>query len=81
MENVTQEVYLKVFFDWMDRFRKLSDAEFGQLIRAAILYKRDGSVSDLDGRVELLFDVIKPDMDRDTARSREATARRRAAGQ
>jgi len=81
MENVTQEVYLKVFFDWTERFQRLSNEEFGQLIRAAIAYKQTGDVSDMEGRVALLFDVIRPDLDRDTARSKEASARHRMAGQ
>ena len=60
--------YLKVFVDWLERYQKLSDAEFGRLMRAAIAYRADGGHGDLSGREELLLDGIKLDIDRDRAK-------------
>lgn len=57
--------YLKLFVDCLDKYRKLNDAEFGRLIRAALTYKRDGVEMELNGREELLWDGIKLDIDRD----------------
>ena len=80
-----QTGYLKVFFDWQERFQKLSDAELGRLLRAAISYKRDGLVPQLTGREELLFDGLKLEIDRDIeaydamCRSRQSAGRAGAA--
>ena len=57
--------YLKVFVDWGERYQKLSDAEFGRLMRAAIAYKGGNPVPELTGREELMWDGIKLDIDRD----------------
>ena len=57
--------YLKVFLDWQERFRKLSDAELGRLIRAALTYMREGVEPQLTGREELVFDGVRPKIDRD----------------
>lgn len=57
--------YLKVFVDWRERYQKLSDAEFGRLMRAAIAYKGGNPVPELTGREELMWDGIKLDIDRD----------------
>ena len=60
--------YLKVFVDWRERYQKLSDAEFGRLVRAAIAYKADGVVPQLNGREDLVWDGIKIDIDMDNER-------------
>ena len=71
--------YLKVFLDWQERFRKLSDAELGRLIRAALTYMREGVVPQLTGREELVFDGVRPKIDRDKeAYDATCEARRRA---
>jgi hypothetical protein len=57
--------YLKLFVDTLERCRKLSDAEFGRLIRAALAYKATGGEVSLEGREELLWDGMKLDIDRD----------------
>lgn len=72
--------YLKVFVDWLERYRKLSDAEFGRLVRAAIAYKATGNQPNLSGREELLFDGIKLDIDRDQAKYDSTCSSRSEAG-
>ena len=56
--------YLKIFVDYLDKYQKLNDAEFGRLIRAALTYKATGVEVGLMGREELLWDGIKLDIDR-----------------
>ena len=41
--------YLKVFGDWLTRFQKLDDAQFGRLVRAAIGYVCAGEEPAIDG--------------------------------
>ena len=60
--------YLKVFLDWSVRYQKLTDEEFGRLVRAAISYKSTGVVPQLDGREELVWDGIQIDIDMDNER-------------
>ena len=72
--------YLKVFVDWGERYQKLSDAEFGRLVRAAIAYKASGSEPELNGREELMWDGIKIDIDRDNERYNAACQAKSEAG-
>jgi len=57
--------YLKIFVDSLERYRKLSDAEYGRLMRAALTYKATGEEVKLTEREELLWDGMKLDIDRD----------------
>lgn len=57
--------YLKLFVDSLERYQKLSDGEFGRLVRAALQYKADGTEPDNLGRESLLWDGMKIDIDRD----------------
>ncbi|MBR3584819.1 MAG: hypothetical protein IKO00_02235 [Oscillospiraceae bacterium] len=41
--------YVPVAFDYLEEMEPLSDADFGRLIRALILYARDGVPVELDG--------------------------------
>lgn len=72
--------YLKVFVDWGERYQKLSDAEFGRLVRAAIAYKASGAEPELNGREELMWDGIKIDIDRDNERYNAACQAKSEAG-
>ena len=61
--------YLKLFVDSLEKYQKLSDAEFGRLMRAALNYKSMGVEKDaeasLKGREKLLWDGIKLEIDKD----------------
>lgn len=72
--------YLKLFVDSLERYQKLSDAEFGRLIRAGLIYKATGTVPQLNGREELLFDGMKLDIDRDNEQYTATCAARSEAG-
>lgn len=63
--------YLKVFGDWLTRFQKLDDAQFGRLVRAAVGYVCAGEEPTIDGIEGYLFDTIRPALDMDMARYRE----------
>lgn len=63
--------YLKVFGDWLTRFQKLDDAQFGRLVRAAVWYVCAGEEPTIDGIEGYLFDTIRPALDMDIARYRE----------
>ena len=58
-------IYLKLFVDCLDKYRKLSDSEFGRLVRAALTYKATGAEPVDLGRESLLWDGMKLDIDRD----------------
>ena len=72
--------YLKLFTDALEKYRKLNDAEFGRLIRAALTYKATGEEVELMGREELLWDGIKIDIDRDGESYGAVCAKRSEAG-
>lgn len=72
--------YLKLFVDARERYQKLSDAEFGRLIRAALTYKAEGVEVKLQGREELMWDGIKLDIDRDNERQKSMNKSRAEAG-
>ena len=72
--------YLKLFVDCLDKYRKLTDAEFGRLIRAALNYKSTGVEISLTGREELLWDGIKLEIDRDNIKYAEISNTRKEAG-
>ena len=72
--------YLKLFVDVRERYQKLSDAEFGRLIRAALTYKAEGVEVKLQGREELMWDGMKLDIDRDNERQKSVNESRADAG-
>lgn len=57
--------YLKIYGDWLVKFKKLRDDEFGKLIRAATDYQCNGKEPDLDGAPGLAFDWLRPVLDHD----------------
>lgn len=73
--------YLKVFGDWLVRFQKLDDAQFGRLIRAAIGYVCAGEEPDIDGMEGLSFDYIRPALDNDMVKYAEKVHRNTKNGQ
>ena len=74
-------VYVKVFVDDLERFRKLGDAEYGRLIRAELEYRATLIEPVLGGREGLLWDGIKLELDRDIKRYETTKAARSEAGQ
>lgn len=73
--------YLKIFTDAETKYQKLSDAEFGRLIRAGLHYKETGEEIELTGRESLLWDGMKLDIDKDNAKYNSLCAARSESGQ
>ena len=67
--------YLKVFGDWLVRFQRLDDAQFGRLVRAAIGYVCAGEEPQIDGIEGLSFDSIRPALDNDVVKYQEKVAK------
>ena len=63
------------------KFKKLTDDQFGKLIRLACQYQADGIVPDIaDIAVSLAFDVIKVDLDKNNEKYEQICEKRRMAG-
>ena len=56
--------YVKLFCDMLQKGQRLKDAEFGRLIRAALLYTQTGEEMELTGNEVFLWDSLKMDIDR-----------------
>ena len=66
---------------YAEKFRSLSDEQFGKLVRAMIEYQESGEVPEIpDAAVALSFDVVRFDIDRNNVRYEETCAKRREAG-
>lgn len=72
--------YLKIYTDAEQKYQKLSDAEFGRLIRAGLHYKETGEEIELTGRESLLWDGLKLDIDRDNEKYDSLCTTRSEAG-
>ncbi|MCR4905166.1 MAG: DUF6291 domain-containing protein [Clostridiales bacterium] len=56
--------YLQVFFGYIDSLETLSDEQFGRVIRAALMYARDGVVPEFEALEALAFGFLRGDIDR-----------------
>lgn len=57
--------YIKVFVDCLETWKRLTDEEAGQLLRALLLYKRNGEEPPLSGGAFYTFPGEKAKIDRD----------------
>ena len=70
-----------IYTAYAEKFNRLSDAQFGQLMRIAISYQKDGVVPEVvDTSVGLAFDVIRHDLDENNRKYAEVVEKRRQAG-
>lgn len=72
--------YIKIFHDFLEKTARLKDDEVGRLVKALIVYSRDGVEQDLPGNEDFLFPVFKAQVDADNAAYEEISAKRKAAG-
>lgn len=73
--------YLRIFHSDFRATRRLSDAEFGRLIRALGAYSQGSSeFNNLQGREEILFDVYSQRIDDENAAYEQAAEAHRVAG-
>ena len=73
--------YVKIFVDGLTKYKRLTDEEFGRLMRGAMHYKATGEEPELEGREALLWDGLKLDIDRDNDRYKATCEARKKAGQ
>lgn len=57
--------YIKLFTDFLEKVEFLSDAECGRLVKALLLYKRDGRLPDIRGNEKILFPTFRAQIDRE----------------
>lgn len=63
--------YFPFFHGYLKQFERLSDEEFGRLIRAALKYSSTGERAELTGIEAFAFDFIAGDIDRAEAAYQE----------
>lgn len=73
--------YWCCYFSYLDNIKRLTMEERGQLFTAITLYARDGETPDgMSERVEIAFDAIQAQIDRDSAEYEARCERNRANG-
>lgn len=54
-----------VYYQYAEHFELLTDEELGRLIRAMLLYDRDGTLPQFEGILKMAFSFIKTQLDID----------------
>ena len=57
--------YFLTYYDYLESWSELSDAECGRLLRAALKYGSTGKIPELSGNERFLFGTLKMQIDRD----------------
>jgi len=81
MKKGNEKPGVMIYFEILEAFPLLSNAEKGILFESILQYAKDGRVPDLKGRrnVSMVWHLTKPHLDADDARYRNVTARRQYA--
>lgn len=70
-----------LYASYAEKFQRLTDAQFGRLIRLVFKYQAGEDVDNIDDfAVSLAFDVIRYDLDRNNHKYEEICEKRREAG-
>lgn len=69
-----------LYFDTAPAFERLSDEDAGRLIKAALAYASTGELVPLDGTLALLFELIRPRLDRDAEKYEQTVQKRKYGG-
>ena len=70
-----------IFTSYGEKFKRLTDEEFGMLVRAMIDYQLNGTIPAFDNfNVSLSFDVVKADLDAVNSKYEEVCRKRSEAG-
>lgn len=70
--------YFPCFHGYRKRLERLTDDEVGKLFRALMVYSEEGTVTDLPDRVQMAFDFISVDIDRNKQTYLEKSEKNRA---
>ena len=54
-----------IYYQYADHFELLTDEELGRLIRAMLIYDKDGTLPQFDGVLKMAFSFIKTQLDID----------------
>ena len=71
---------LMLYFDTVPVFERLSDEDAGRLIKAVLAYASTGELVPLDGTLALLFELIRPKLDRDAEKYEQTVQKRKYGG-
>jgi len=69
--------YIMVFYDSLEKYEGLSNEQFGRLIRAGLVFARDGTEPELDGPEKIMFPGLKLQIMRDAEKYREKCEKNR----
>lgn len=69
-----------IYCDYAEKFARLTDEQFGKLMRYALLYQRGEEPEINDILLGVLFDIVKLDLDRNAERYAETIEKRKEAG-
>ena len=72
--------FVKVYYDWLEIMKPLSDSERGRLITAVIEYASSGKIADFSGGERYTFYAIKSQIDRDKVNYCELSEKRKQYG-
>lgn len=72
---------LILYLDYLEKFKRLTNEQFGQLMRFAMAYQLTGEIPDIDDPfLEFAFDSVKCAIDDNNVKYEEKIEARRAAG-
>lgn len=71
---------LYLYSSYRTAMEKLTDAALGRLVKAMLAYTFDGTVPQLTGKTELVFDMIRQQIDRDREKYASVCMRNRKNG-
>lgn len=70
-----------IYASYVEKFKKLSNEQFGRLVRLILQYQKDGVVPEIeDLAISIAFDIMKIDLDKNNERYEEICEQRRIAG-
>ena len=69
-----------LYFDTAPAFERLSDEGAGRLIKAMLAYASTGELVPLDDNLALLFELIRPRLDRDAEKYEQTVQKRKYGG-
>lgn len=70
-----------IYSSYLEKFKKLSNAQFGELLRYILQYQMDGEVPEIqDLAVSVSFDIMKADLDRNNEKYQKVVERNRENG-
>lgn len=73
--------HVLLYYSYLDDLASFSDVEFGRLTRAMLLYARDGVETPLKRKEQIIWPVLRANIDRANAHYDEVSRRRKEAAE